>query len=63
MNPYDARPWLKLYPPDVGSVLTPDYPDALTMFRANSNYNGLQTKLERRVAKGLSRVAAAFRLS
>ena len=34
MNPYDARPWLKLYPPDVGSVLTPDYPDALTMVRA-----------------------------
>jgi long-chain acyl-CoA synthetase len=34
MNPYDARPWLKLYPPRVAPDLVADYPDALTVFRA-----------------------------
>ena len=34
MNPYDARPWLKLYPPRVAPDLVADYADALTVFRA-----------------------------
>jgi len=34
MNPYDARPWLKLYPPHIAPDLIADYPDALAMFRA-----------------------------
>jgi long-chain acyl-CoA synthetase len=34
MNPFDARPWLKLYAPGVTSDPAHDYPDALTMFRA-----------------------------
>ena len=34
MNPYDARPWLKLYSPHVAPDLFADYPDALAMFRA-----------------------------
>jgi long-chain acyl-CoA synthetase len=34
MNPYDARPWLKLYPPHVASDFVADYPDALAIFRS-----------------------------
>lgn len=34
MNVYQSKPWLKLYAPHVGEALTPDYPDALAMFRA-----------------------------
>jgi long-chain acyl-CoA synthetase len=34
MNPYDARPWLKLYAAKVPPDLDADYPDALAMFRA-----------------------------
>ena len=34
MDPYDARPWLKLYPPHVAPDPVVDYPDALTLFRA-----------------------------
>jgi long-chain acyl-CoA synthetase len=34
MNPYDAKPWLKLYAPHVASDFVADYPDALAMFRA-----------------------------
>jgi long-chain acyl-CoA synthetase len=34
MNPYDARPWLKLYAPHVAPDFVADYPDALAMFRA-----------------------------
>jgi long-chain acyl-CoA synthetase len=34
MNPYQSKPWLKLYPANVPPVLTPAYPDALAMFRA-----------------------------
>ncbi len=34
MDPYDARPWLRLYPPHVAADPVADYPDALTMFRA-----------------------------
>ena len=33
MNQYDARPWLELYSPHVAPLLTPDYPDALSLFQ------------------------------
>lgn len=34
MDPYQNRPWLKLYPAGVPPVLRLDYPDTLAMFRA-----------------------------
>src|SRR5215218_8452759 len=34
MDPYQNKPWLKLYPAGVPPVLTLDYPDTLAMFRA-----------------------------
>ena len=34
MNVYQSKPWLKLYASHVGETLSPDYPDALAMFRA-----------------------------
>jgi long-chain acyl-CoA synthetase len=34
MNPYDARPWLKLYAPQIAHEPVADYLDVLTMFRA-----------------------------
>jgi len=34
MNPYDARPWLKLYARNIAPDLAVDYPDTLAMFRA-----------------------------
>ncbi len=33
MNPYQARPWLKLYPAHVPAALAPGAPDALGLFR------------------------------
>ena len=34
MNAYQSKPWLKLYPDNLKSGMTMEYPDALAMFRA-----------------------------
>jgi long-chain acyl-CoA synthetase len=34
MNVYQSKPWLKLYSANVGTLLTPECPDALALFRA-----------------------------
>ncbi|MGC9270623.1 AMP-binding protein, partial [Acidiphilium sp.] len=34
MTSYDAKPWLALYDPDQPATITPDFTDALAMFRA-----------------------------
>jgi len=52
VNINQARPGAGAIPPRRPFPLFNDI--ALTMFRANSNYNGLQTTLERRLSKGLT---------
>ena len=39
MSVYDSKPWLSCYDPDQPAEISPEFTDALSMFRASVNRN------------------------